>query len=148
MSHFLRTPAGLLLVLVFAFLGPGSLAEEPSAGAVGEVITTKSGLQYVDLVIGEGPEVRRGDTVRVHYIGRLDDGTVFDSSRPRGQPFAFPVGRGKVIRGWDEGVVGMQIGGKRKLVIPSKLAYGKSGFGNVIPPNSTLTFEIELLGLS
>ncbi|MDX1383003.1 MAG: FKBP-type peptidyl-prolyl cis-trans isomerase [Thermoanaerobaculia bacterium] len=110
-------------------------------------VTTKSGLKYLDLEIGEGPRVRRGDRARVHYTGWLEDGTMFDSTRRQGRTFTFPVGKGRVIRGWDEGLIGMQIGGKRRLVVPPKLAYGKRGAGNVIPPDETLTFEIELIGI-
>ena len=145
MSSLHRPAAGLLFVAMSWLLLPGIGAEEPLPG--GELIATESGLQYLDLQAGDGPEAQRGDNVRVHYTGWLEDGTIFDSSRRKGQPFAFPLGRGKVIRGWDEGVVGMQIGGKRKLVIPPQLGYGKRGAGGVIPPNAILTFEIELLGI-
>ncbi|MEM8932427.1 MAG: FKBP-type peptidyl-prolyl cis-trans isomerase [Acidobacteriota bacterium] len=107
-----------------------------------------SGLQYQDLVQGEGAEAKPGQTVRVHYTGWLTDGTKFDSSVDRGEPFDFPLGAGMVIRGWDEGVAGMRIGGKRKLVIPPDLGYGAHGAGGVIPPNATLVFEVELLGLA
>ncbi len=109
--------------------------------------TTASGLQYKDLVIGEGQEATSGKTVQVHYTGWLTNGTKFDSSLDRGQPFEFPLGAGRVIQGWDEGVAGMKVGGKRKLVIPSDLGYGARGAGSVIPPNATLVFEVELLGI-
>jgi FKBP-type peptidyl-prolyl cis-trans isomerase FkpA len=108
-------------------------------------ITTASGLKYVELAIGEGAEAKPGDRVQVHYTGWLLDGTKFDSSVDRGQPFAFPLGAGRVIRGWDEGVAGMKVGGKRKLVIPPDLGYGARGAGGVIPPDATLVFEVELL---
>ena len=112
-------------------------------------ITTDSGLQYEELQEGSGAEViGRGQTVVVHYTGWLEDGTKFDSSLDRNDPFSFPVARGYVIRGWDEGVVGMKIGGKRKLTIPPDLGYGAQGAGGVIPPNATLIFEIELLEIS
>ena len=119
---------------------PAETAEEATAG----MITTDSGLQYEDLVVGDGAEAVVGKTVYVHYTGWLEDGTKFDSSLDHGDKFDFPLGGGRVIPGWDEGVQGMKVGGKRKLVIPSDLAYGAAGAGGVIPPNATLTFEIEL----
>lgn len=111
------------------------------------IITTATGLQYVDQIIGTGAEAKSGMNVSVHYTGWLTNGTKFDSSKDRGQPFEFQLGAGRVIRGWDEGVAGMKIGGKRKLTIPSELGYGARGAGNIIPPNATLVFEVELLGL-
>jgi FKBP-type peptidyl-prolyl cis-trans isomerase len=117
------------------------------AGAAGQLVTTESGLQYTDLVVGQGRQAELGDTATVHYTGWLANGTKFDSSLDRKEPFSFRVGAGRVIKGWDEGVAGMKVGGKRKLVIPPHLAYGSRGAGNVIPPNATLTFEVELLGL-
>ena len=105
---------------------------------------TPSGLRITDLVTGEGPEASSGQTVVVHYRGTLENGKEFDASYGRG-PFSFPLGAGRVIKGWDEGVAGMQVGGKRKLVIPPDLAYGQRGAGGVIPPNATLLFEVELL---
>jgi len=108
-------------------------------------VTTGSGLRYTDLQKGEGDEATAGKTVDVHYTGWLENGTKFDSSLDRRQPFSFPLGGGQVIRGWDEGVAGMKVGGKRHLVIPSDLGYGARGAGGVIPPNATLIFEVELL---
>jgi len=110
-----------------------------------KVITTKSGLKYVELKEGAGTEAKPGDRVSVHYTGWLKDGTKFDSSLDRKEAFEFPLGAGKVIKGWDEGVAGMKVGGKRKLIIPSELGYGKRGAGGVIPPDAELTFEVELL---
>jgi FKBP-type peptidyl-prolyl cis-trans isomerase len=110
-----------------------------------KVIMTSSGLKYVDTKEGTGPAAAKGDTVEVHYTGWLKDGTKFDSSKDRGKPFVFQLGAGKVIKGWDEGVQGMKVGGERKLMIPSNLAYGPRGAGGVIPPNADLTFQVELL---
>ena len=117
------------------------------AGAEGKEVTTTTGLQYVDLAIGTGATAEAGQTVTVHYTGWLENGTKFDSSVDRGQPFSFPLGAGRVIKGWDEGVKGMKVGGKRKLTIPSKLGYGGQGAGGVIPPHATLIFDVELLGV-
>jgi FKBP-type peptidyl-prolyl cis-trans isomerase len=103
--------------------------------------------QTQDLKVGAGPAAKHGDTVSVHYVGKLTNGTQFDSSRDRGQPFEFPLGMGRVIKGWDHGVAGMQVGGLRKLTIPSEEGYGTRGAGPKIPPNSTLVFEVELLGI-
>ena len=112
-----------------------------------KVITTKSGLKYVELKEGTGDEAKVGQVVEVHYTGWLKDGTKFDSSKDRNKPFEFPLGAGRVIKGWDEGVAGMKVGGKRKLIIPPELGYGKRGAGGVIPPDAELTFEVELLGI-
>jgi FKBP-type peptidyl-prolyl cis-trans isomerase len=111
----------------------------------GKVVTTKSGLKYEDEVEGNGAVAKEGDKVSVHYTGWLKDGTKFDSSKDRNTPFQFELGAGRVIKGWDEGVAGMKVGGKRKLIIPSDLAYGDRGHPPVIPPKSELTFEVELL---
>lgn len=116
-------------------------------GPEGKEVTTSSGLQYIDLKIGTGATAQVGQTVSVHYTGWLENGKKFDSSLDRGQPFSFPLGAGRVIKGWDEGVQGMKVGGKRKLNIPSNLGYGARGAGGVIPPNATLIFEVELLGV-
>ncbi len=118
-----------------------------AAGCSGRnsVTTTDSGLQIEELEVGDGQTAAVGDTVRVHYTGWLEDGTQFDSSVDRGRPFGFTIGEGQVIAGWDEGLVGMKEGGKRRLLIPPDLAYGALGAGEVIPPNATLTFEVELL---
>lgn len=111
----------------------------------GEATVTESGLQIIDIEVGGGAEVQSGQTAVVHYTGWLADGTKFDSSVDRGQPFVFPLGAGRVIRGWDEGIAGMNVGGKRRLVIPSDLAYGPQGSPPVIPANAELTFDVELL---
>lgn len=113
-----------------------------------EIITTTSGLKYQDLVVGEGTVAESGKTVSVHYTGWLTDESKFDSSVDRGTPFEFLLGNGQVIKGWDEGVVGMAIGGKRMLIIPAELAYGDGGAGNgLIPPGAELYFQIELLDI-
>jgi FKBP-type peptidyl-prolyl cis-trans isomerase len=114
----------------------------------GPATTTSSGLQYWDIVVGTGATAVRGSEVKVHYTGWLTNGEKFDSSRDRGEPFAFRLGAGQVIKGWDEGVVGMKIGGKRQLRIPPELGYGANGAGGVIPPNATLIFDVELLEVS
>ena len=106
---------------------------------------TDSGLKYEDLVEGNGDTAKAGQMVTVHYTGWLENGQKFDSSKDRNDPFAFPLGAGHVIRGWDEGVQGMKVGGTRILVIPPQLGYGARGAGGVIPPNATLMFEVELL---
>ncbi|ABM31978.1 FKBP-type peptidyl-prolyl cis-trans isomerase [Paracidovorax citrulli] len=113
--------------------------------------TTPSGLQYEDTTVGEGAEATSGQPVRVHYTGWLyndgQQGAKFDSSRDRNAPFEFHLGAGMVIKGWDEGVQGMKIGGQRTLIIPAALGYGARGAGGVIPPNATLKFDVELLGV-
>jgi FKBP-type peptidyl-prolyl cis-trans isomerase FkpA len=109
--------------------------------------TTSSGLIIEDVVVGNGAAAATGQKVKVHYTGWLTNGTKFDSSKDRNDPFVFPLGAGSVIKGWDEGVQGMKIGGKRKLTIPPALGYGTRGAGGVIPPNATLVFEVELLGV-
>jgi len=110
------------------------------------ITTTADGLQIQDLTIGTGAEAKNGDTITVNYLGTLTNGTKFDSSYDRNQPFTTQIGVGQVIKGWDEGMVGMKVGGKRKLIIPASLGYGSQDMGS-IPPNSTLIFEVELLGV-
>lgn len=134
------------LVLTPAF-GWGDTMTTSEKGPNANEVTTASGLIYSDLVIGTGDLAVAGKTVNVHYTGWLTNGQKFDSSVDRGQPFSFPLGAGRVIKGWDEGVQGMKVGGKRKLTIPSELGYGTRGAGGVIPPNATLVFDVELLGV-
>jgi peptidylprolyl isomerase len=125
---------------------PGS-PETPTAVDEADYVVTDSGLKYYDLALGDGPAPQPGVQLLVHYTGWLLDGTKFDSSLDRGQPFVFIFGAGQVIPGWDEGLATMQVGGKRQLLIPPELAYGEQGAGGVIPPNATLIFEVELLGI-
>ena len=121
-------------------------APTPPPPVEGTPVTTPSGLQYIDVKKGDGPTAAAGQKVSVHYTGWLLDGTKFDSSRDRGTPFDFDLGQGQVIKGWDEGVAGMQVGGQRRLIIPANLGYGDQGAGNLIPPGATLIFDVELLG--
>ena len=141
MTSILRASFMALVALTFSLGVGGSMAEG------NQEVTTPSGLKYVDQVVGTGDAAVAGKTVSVHYTGWLENGKKFDSSVDRGQPFSFPLGAGRVIKGWDEGVQGMKIGGKRKLTIPSNLGYGPQGAGGVIPPNATLIFDVELLGV-
>lgn len=118
-----------------------------TSAAPAKEVTLPGGTKYVDEVVGTGDEAKAGKTVTVHYTGKLTNGTKFDSSRDHGQPFSFPLGGGQVIKGWDNGVAGMKVGGKRKLTIPPEEGYGAAGAGDRIPPNSTLVFDVELLGV-
>jgi FKBP-type peptidyl-prolyl cis-trans isomerase FkpA len=145
-----RALAGLTLVTALALTPAVALSAAPDAPAKtsGKGTTTKSGLQYWDLSKGKGAVAKAGDQVKVHYTGWLTDGKKFDSSLDRGEPFAFKLGAGMVIKGWDEGVAGMKVGGKRQLRIPAELGYGAAGAGPVIPPNAVLVFDVELLGVN
>lgn len=140
----------IVSVIIASIIGCGEenpTMPAPTTPGAEKEIATATGLKYVELKVGTGAEARPGMNVSVHYTGWLTNGNKFDSSVDRGEPFEFPLGAGRVIRGWDEGVAGMKIGGKRKLIIPSELGYGARGAGNDIPPNSTLVFEVELLGV-
>jgi FKBP-type peptidyl-prolyl cis-trans isomerase len=146
-----RSLAALTIILAALVVAPAVvLGGAPAAPAktTGKGTTTKSGLQYWDLAKGTGAVAKAGSQVKVHYTGWLTDGKKFDSSLDRGTPFEFKLGAGMVIKGWDEGVAGMKVGGKRQLKIPSELGYGAAGAGPVIPPNSTLVFDVELLGVN
>jgi peptidyl-prolyl cis-trans isomerase A (cyclophilin A) len=113
----------------------------------GDDMKTQSGLEYIEIEEGSGAQAEKGKVVSVHYTGKLQDGKVFDSSHSRGEPITFPLGKGSVIKGWDEGIALMKVGGKAQLIIPPNLAYGESGAGGVIPPNATLTFDVELVSI-
>lgn len=146
MNH-LNTPVIAVLLILTGTLGGGNIMAANENGSDAREVTTSSGLKYLDQVVGTGDVAVAGKTASVHYTGWLENGKKFDSSVDRGQPFSFPLGAGRVIKGWDEGVQGMKVGGKRKLTIPSDLGYGSRGAGGVIPPNATLIFDVELLGV-
>jgi peptidylprolyl isomerase len=134
-----------------AIIGSTIMSDPSSAQSAAKPVTTSSGLQIIDTKPGTGASPRQGQTAVVHYTGWLYEngakGKKFDSSVDRGDPFEFPVGQGRVIKGWDEGVATMKIGGKRTLIVPAALGYGARGAGGVIPPNATLMFDVELLGV-
>lgn len=119
----------------------------PGESTTNEMQTLKSGLKYIDMIDGTGVSPETGKNVTVHYTGYLTSGKKFDSSVDRNRPFTFVIGYGQVIKGWDEGVAGMKVGGKRKLIIPAELGYGTRGAGGIIPPNAELIFDVELLGV-
>jgi peptidylprolyl isomerase len=138
----------LLCILAFSFsIISCSSTKTAKSDNSPKMITTPSGLQYYDIVEGTGPMPKTGQKVSVHYVGTLQNGNKFDSSRDRNQPFQFNIGTGSVIKGWDEGVATMKVGGKRQLIIPPGLAYGSRAMGDKIPANSTLIFEVELLDI-
>jgi FKBP-type peptidyl-prolyl cis-trans isomerase len=142
-----RVIIGIMAVAFTPLFGCGENMTTGGGESNGNEVVTGSGLKYVDQTLGTGELAVAGKTTTVHYTGWLENGTKFDSSVDRGQPFSFPLGAGRVIKGWDEGVQGMKVGGKRKLTIPSDLGYGARGAGGVIPPNATLIFDVELLGV-
>ena len=146
--HLSVAAAALALVSLTA---PPTISRAAAQGVPGKMSELPSGLKYTDTTVGTGTEATKGKKVSVHYTGWLYNngakGAKFDSSLDRGQPFGFALGAGQVIRGWDEGVAGMKIGGKRTLIIPPDLGYGARGAGGLIPPNATLLFDVELLGV-
>lgn len=142
---FIFLTAILIAALMTGCREKGEKMNMEKSPGLEKVFTTESGLRIIDLEIGAGESPKKGDKVSVHYTGTLENGEKFDSSLDRGTPFEFYLGLGKVIKGWDEGVATMKVGGKRKLIIPPDLGYGARGAGGVIPPNATLVFEIELL---
>lgn len=133
------------LVMAIALTGMALTSAGAAELREGKIVTSASGLKYLDLVVGKGASPVKGQPVTVHYTGTLENGKKFDSSVDRGRPFTFVIGVGQVIKGWDEGVMGMKVGGRRKLIIPPQLGYGARGVGGVIPPNATLLFDVELL---
>jgi FKBP-type peptidyl-prolyl cis-trans isomerase len=149
----MNTRVWIIQAALLLSLSSGSIAadnqeiKKETKNMAEQTVTTESGLTYLDMTVGTGRLAELGDTASVHYTGWLADGKKFDSSVDRKEPFSFRLGAGQVIKGWDEGVMGMKIGGKRKLTIPPQLGYGERGAGGVIPPNATLTFDVELLDL-
>jgi peptidylprolyl isomerase len=144
----ITTPTSAVSTAPDSTLSSDLAAKPPTKKNGSKVITTPSGLKYEEIKVGNGAKPKTGQIIQVHYTGTLENGTKFDSSRDRGQPFEFPIGAGQVIKGWDEGLSTMKVGGRRKLIIPSKLGYGPAGTpGGPIPPNATLIFDVELLGV-
>lgn len=154
-KHILAVATSIFVALTLGACGSNANSEAKSVEvAAPKTVVAAPSFQKIDTTVGEGDVAEAGQTVSVHYTGWLYDtseeenrGEKFDSSVDRGQPFEFPLGAGKVIKGWDEGVAGMQIGGKRTLIIPAEMGYGARGAGGKIPPNATLLFDVELLGI-
>ncbi len=152
-----KTIVPLLLIATFLTAGgprpepllalPRAVQARSDTPVTGPEVVTPSGLRYVDLRVGSGDEAQAGKIVDVQYVGWLGDGTRFDSSRDRDRPFTFRLGAGDALKGWDEGLVGMKVGGRRKLIIPPDLGFGKQGVGSVVPPGSVLYYEFELLSV-
>ncbi|MGJ5675243.1 MAG: FKBP-type peptidyl-prolyl cis-trans isomerase [Nostochopsis sp.] len=140
-----NTPAPTTMIENNTLIASDSMAD---ANSDANVVTTPSGLKYIELEEGTGATPQPGQTVTVHYTGTLENGKKFDSSRDRNQSFKFQIGQGQVIKGWDEGLSTMKVGGRRQLIIPPDLGYGARGAGGVIPPNATLNFDVELLKIS
>jgi FKBP-type peptidyl-prolyl cis-trans isomerase len=151
MRAFPRAGIAFATALALAVIGATIMSDESNAQSAAKAVTTPSGLQIIDTKPGTGASPKAGQTVSVHYTGWLYEngarGKKFDSSVDRNEPFEFPIGQGRVIRGWDEGVGSMKVGGKRTLIIPPALGYGARGAGGAIPPNATLIFDVELLGV-
>lgn len=155
----MRTIAVCAIVLFFAFILEAQTSAHRKAAVApantnaptkvtGDGVKTESGLQYWDIKVGTGEEAKSGDKVKVHYTGWFTSGKKFDSSVDAHQPYSFTLGQGNVIKGWDEGVAGMKVGGKRQLRIPPELAYGEQGYKNIVPPNATLIFDVQLLSVT
>ncbi|MBI2353764.1 MAG: FKBP-type peptidyl-prolyl cis-trans isomerase [Deltaproteobacteria bacterium] len=142
MKGLMKSVTAIVLTVLLAVPAFAAAVEESKGG---KAVTTASGLKYIDQVVGKGAMPVKGKQVKVHYTGTLENGKKFDSSVDRREPFVFVIGVGQVIPGWDEGVMSMKVGGKRKLIVPAKLGYGARGAGGVIPPNATLLFDVELL---
>jgi len=151
------TPCGLLLAIALTAGAQTSTHKAPRVlppntnaptKVTGDGVKTESGLQYWDIKVGTGEEAKSGDKVKVHYTGWFTSGKKFDSSVDAQQPYSFTLGQGNVIKGWDEGVAGMKVGGKRQLRIPPELAYGEQGYKNIIPPSATLVFDVQLLAVT
>ena len=140
--------AALSMVFTVPALAAAEKSKSEGKSSVAKTVTTASGLKYTDVKVGSGASPVKGKQVKVHYTGTLENGKKFDSSVDRNEPFNFVIGVGQVIAGWDEGVMSMKVGGKRKLIIPSKLGYGARGAGGDIPPNATLLFDVELLDVA
>ena len=145
MKSISRVVVSIFMAVLLAV--PAFAAKEAKKDG-GKAVTTASGLKYVDVVTGKGAAPTAGKMVKVHYTGTLENGKKFDSSVDRNEPFSFTIGVGEVIPGWDEGVMTMKVGGKRKLIVPAKLGYGARGAGGAIPPNATLLFDVELLDVA